>query len=310
MNTELHQMRKLRQRSIVYAEDVFKFYGNKRILDNVDFAIEPREFVTLVGPSGCGKSTFLRLILGQEFPEPHPETIFEVGGQPVGYPDRDRGIVYQTYTLLPHLTVLENVMLGMLLPVPFLKRFGHKREIRRQAMEYLKYVNLADAADKYPKELSGGMRQRVAIAQALIMKPTILMMDEPFGALDPGIREDMQVLILELWEKHKMTILFVTHDLEEAVFLGTRIAVLSQNYLDERCPDFQRGAKFIHDEQLKAKAASTDWKKCAEYAEKVQEIRTSYFETDYTPHVSKFNLNHPNSFQTLREKELNGLAAH
>jgi NitT/TauT family transport system ATP-binding protein len=180
-----------------------------------------------------------------------------------------------------------------------------KNELKDEALFYLRKVDLEEHCAKYPHELSGGMRQRVAIAQSLIMKPKILLMDEPFGALDPGTRENMQVFLLELWEQFKMTIFFVTHDLEEAVFLGTRILVLSQYYIDGRGSgeDVDRGAKIVFDTALPKEAQSTLVKTSKKFSELIYQIRKEGFEADYLQHAKDFNLSHPNSFQTLREEE-------
>jgi NitT/TauT family transport system ATP-binding protein len=154
------------------------------------------------------------------------------------------------------------------------------------------------------------MQQRVAIAQALIMRPKILLMDEPFGALDPGTRERMQLFVLELWEEFDMTLFFVTHDLEEAVFLGTRIVVLSQYYTDDRdVTDGARGARIVADYALARKAASTTVKARAEFGELIQQIRHEGFDPEYRGHVSRFNLKHPDSFQTLRPEEFKNSVA-
>ena len=171
-------------------------------------------------------------------------------------------------------------------------------------MQYLEQMRLAEHKNKYPHELSGGMQQRVAIAQALIMKPKILLMDEPFGALDPGTREDMQLLLLELWEEFQMTIFFVTHDLEEAVFLGTRIVALSQYYTDERGETYEnRGAKIAADHRLPHKVASTIIKESAEFGHLIQQLRREAFDPEYRQHATQFNLLHPDSWQTLTAEE-------
>jgi NitT/TauT family transport system ATP-binding protein len=283
-------------------EDVYKSYGPKRVLDNVDLAVERGELCTLVGPSGCGKTTLLRQILGEEFPD-SGRVLLE--GQAVGHPDTRRGIVFQRYSLYPHLTVLDNVLLGRRLTTPLSERVRRRREFRDEAMHYLGRMRLAEHAAKYPHQLSGGMQQRVAIAQSLILKPQILMMDEPFGALDPDTREDMQLFLLELWEQQKMTVFFVTHDLEEAVFLGTRIVVLSQYYEDDRgaMPTPNRGAKVIADYQLPRSALSTDVKRSPEFAELVARIRREGFDPEHRRHVREFNLKHPHSFRTLTAEE-------
>ena len=287
--------------SFIYLEDISKSYGAKIVLDDIDLKVRQGEFCTVVGPSGCGKSTLLRLILGQE---KCTSGRIMMEGREIELPSPDRGIVYQQYSLFPHLTILDNIMLGKLLSRPFWERLTRKREARKEAQSYLESVQLGAHAKKYPHELSGGMRQRVAIAQALIMKPRILMMDEPFGALDPGTREAMQVLILELWEKHGMTIFFVTHDLEEAVFLGTRILVISQYYTDKRGsgPEVQRGSRIVADYPLRrTTAASTRIKETAEFGRLIQTIRSDGFDPDYLQHVTEFNLRHGDSFQTLTD---------
>ncbi|MHC1725220.1 MAG: ABC transporter ATP-binding protein [Syntrophobacteraceae bacterium] len=285
----------LRQRSLLYLEDVQKSYGSKVILKDIDLAVKEGELCTVVGPSGCGKSTLLRLILGQESVS---SGAFLIGGEPAGPPDTTRGIVYQRYSLFPHLTVLQNVMLGLNLSTSLFKRIRLKKQYLNEAMEYLEQVSLTEHSHKYPHELSGGMQQRVAIAQALIMKPRILLMDEPFGALDPGTREHMQVYLLELWEEHKMTVFFVTHDLEEAVFLGTRILVLSQYYTDGELGD-RHGARIVADYPLAFEATSTAVKKTAEFGTLIQQIRQEGFDPEYVQKVTDFDLRHPDSFQTL-----------
>lgn len=292
----------LRQNSFLFIQDLYKAYGNKVVLDDIDLAVSSGEIITVVGPSGCGKSTLLRLILGQEFPT---SGTLLICGQPVGFADSSRGIVYQKYSLFPHLTVLENVLEGPHLSLGFFERRRQKKQLYAEAIGYLEKVNLAGHGHKYPHELSGGMRQRVAIAQSLIMKPKILLMDEPFGALDPGTRENMQMFLLELWEELKMTIFFVTHDLEEAVFLGTRILVLSQYYTDDRGNDaaVNRGSRIVFDKKLPKEAQSTSVKETADFGELIQQIRKEGFDRSYLQHAKDFNLTHPQSFQTLRQEE-------
>lgn len=288
---------------ILFMKDIYKEYGPKLVLDNVDFAVERGELCTVVGPSGCGKSTLLRLILGQERPT---SGMILFDGEPVGEPSVDRGIVYQKYSLFPHLSVLDNVLLGKRLRFGFVEWLKRKKEFRDEAMNYLERMRLAESASKYPHELSGGMQQRVAIAQSLMMKPKILMMDEPFGALDPGTREDMQVFLLELWEEHDMTIFFITHDLEEAVFLGTRIVAISQYYSDDRGdgPEVRRGAKIVCDFLLPREAQSTVVKETAELGRLIQQIRREAFDPTHLQHALGFNLKHPNSFQDLTLEEM------
>lgn len=196
---------------------------------DVNFVVEDLhdkgEFVCVLGPSGCGKSTILRLIAGLH-PQ-HPATAGEVLvlGQPVVRPGPDRGMVFQDYTSFDHRTVLDNVTFGLECQgVPRHARYGLGRE-------WIDHVglNVDTDQDKYPHELSGGMRQRVAIARTLILRPRIILMDEPFGALDPHTRMNMQDLLLKLWRDVEATVFFITHSIEEAVFLGDRVYVLSNS---------------------------------------------------------------------------------
>ncbi len=294
---------KVENNSFLHLENIYKQYGDKVILDDIDLSVSQGEFLTVVGPSGCGKSTMLRLILGQELPT---SGMLNFLNQPIGFSDTKRGVVYQRYSLYPHLTVLENVTLGKKLELGTLGTLfspSKKREINDSAIELLGRMSLAGHEDKYPHELSGGMQQRVAIAQALIMRPKILLMDEPFGALDPGTRENMQILILEIWEESNMTIFFVTHDLEEALFLGTRIIVLSQFFTDSRGETLQRGARIVADYKLKDKVLSTHVKASENFGKFIEHLRQEGFDPDYLQHAKDFNLKHPDSFQTLSENE-------
>ncbi len=175
------------------------------------------ELIAVVGPSGCGKSTLLRILAGLE---PHfPPTAGDVTvfGKPLAGPSSDRGVVDQKYSLLPHLTVEENIAFGLML------RGTPRKERRDRAREWTLKVGLEGSESKYPAELSGGMQQRVAIAATLILQPKILLMDEPFGALDPKIRLQMQELLVRLWKEQESTVFIVTHSIEEAVYLGDRV---------------------------------------------------------------------------------------
>ena len=199
-------------------------YGDQIVLERISFDVAPHSFVALVGPSGCGKSTFLRLLLSQE-KATRGDILINGEVLPVN-PEPDRGVVFQKYSVFPHLTALENVMLGLEFERGGISGRLHgraKRRAREEAMHYLKGVGLAASASKFPSALSGGMQQRLAIAQALIKKPRILLLDEPFGALDPGIRSEVHDLMLRLWWETKMTVFMVTHDLREAFYLGTRV---------------------------------------------------------------------------------------
>lgn len=213
-------------------------YGSSRILERVSLEIATGEFCTIVGASGCGKSTFLRLILGQE-QSTHGTILLD--GEPVANePGPDRGIVFQRYSVFPHLTTEQNLLLPHgLLHAPFTGHLrGAKRdEVRERASELLDRVGLAHARQRYPAQLSGGMQQRLALAQALMLKPRILLLDEPFGALDPGVRLDMHELLLEFWRDEQMTILMVTHDLSEAFKLGTRLLVFDKVRHDPQAAD-------------------------------------------------------------------------
>ena len=269
----------LKGKNLLHIEDVQKIYGNKVVLDDIDLSIADREFCTLVGPSGCGKSTLLRLIVGQE--KPTIGNIF-IDGKKITSPDITRGIVYQKYSLFPHLSVLKNVMLGKNLSVNIFHKHKNKKEFKEEALYFIDRVNLKEHYKKYPHQLSGGMQQRVAIAQALITKPKILLMDEPFGALDPGTRESLQAFLLELWKEFKMTILFITHDLEEAVYLGSRIIALSQYYTDKNGKKRDHGARIVYDRIISTDIKSTTAKASANFGKLVQEIRHDAFRNNYT----------------------------
>ncbi|UUD65134.1 ABC transporter ATP-binding protein [Pseudomonas seleniipraecipitans] len=233
--------------AFIEVKNVWQQYGDQTVLERLNLSIAEGEFCTLVGASGCGKSTFLRLLLGQERPS---KGEILLGGQPlVGEPDASRGVVFQRYSVFPHLSVLDNVAIGLELPrAPFLGRlFGAaKRNAREQAAAILGKVGLGHALDKYPSQLSGGMQQRLAIAQALIMKPRVLLLDEPFGALDPGIRKDMHALLLELWRETGLTVFMVTHDLSEGFTLGTRLMVFDKTRIDPHAPN-AFGARITYD---------------------------------------------------------------
>ena len=203
---------------------LWKEYGSQVVLENVSLTVDPRAFVALVGPSGCGKTTFLRMLLGQE--RPTRGAILMDGNPLPPEPGPDRGVVYQRYSVFPHLTALQNVMLGPELRSARLtgRLWGRARKgVADDAAALLAEVGLAGAEGKYPAQLSGGMQQRLALAQTLMMRPRLLLLDEPFGALDPGIRADIHALMRRLWHEHPMTVVMVTHDMREAFALATRI---------------------------------------------------------------------------------------
>lgn len=213
----------------------YKSHGQapRKVLENLDLEIAAGEFISVCGQTGCGKSTMLRLILGAERPGTGRVLI---EGRELPRPDRHRGYVPQKYSLFPNQTVLDNITFG-----PEMEEFGlwgrllprfrsRRKELRHDAMGYLRQMGLQDAdAHKYPDQLSGGMKQRVAIAQALIMKPRILLMDEAFSALDPGTRAEMQRQVRHIWADTGTTILFVTHNISEALYLGSRVVVLGRD---------------------------------------------------------------------------------
>ena len=209
--------------SIVF-DKVWKEYGDHVVLEQLNLEIQPRSFVALVGPSGCGKTTFLRMLLGDDVP-----TRGEIrlnGTKLKAEPDQDRGVVFQRYSVFLHLTVLQNVLIGREFEkAAFLGRLLGAARVKAidEAKALLAEVGLADHEAKYPAELSGGMQQRLALAQALMRRPKVLLLDEPFGALDPGIRADIHVLIKRIWHSSDLTVVMVTHDLSEAFALASRV---------------------------------------------------------------------------------------
>ncbi|MBP6745559.1 ATP-binding cassette domain-containing protein [bacterium] len=332
-----------------------KDHGKQVILNDIDLHVSKGEFVTVVGASGCGKSTMLGLILGSA--KPTSGTV-AVAGKQVERVDRDRGIVYQTYTLFKHLTVLDNIALGLMLeqttviekllvspllllesifdslllplfraissrlkqasateaaptePLAFcralnwLHYFKVRKEARREAGELLIDIGLTAAdGDKYPAELSGGMRQRVAIAQSVIMRPQILLMDEPFGALDSNRRKVMQDFIHDQWKKYGLTIFFVTHDLEEAVKLGTRLICLSQ-YWSGPAGEPAVGAKIVVDRKVMGgDILPTTFARQKEFIELVDTINTMGLSKAILP-MADFDLSHPDAITDKHSEQL------
>lgn len=289
--------------------------GRKVVLNDVGLHVRSGEFITVVGPSGCGKSTLLRLVLGSQFAN---EGTVLVDGEHVSEVNRQRGIVYQKYSLFDNLTVLENIALGGILeetsipdrvlaaplfilpkglrrkvPLPYFKA---SNQWMAKAVEILKRIGLSETdGRKYPHELSGGMRQRVAIGQALIMKPKILLMDEPFGALDHSTREDMQLFILEQWQQYGMTIFFVTHDLGEAVFLGSRLIGLSQFYKNG---DGTRGhgAKIVSDIAVPGPhPRPNSFKSSPEFNRLVRSLEEKVLSPEHLQHIHEFDRTHADS---------------
>ncbi len=216
---------KIQQRPVVLSvRNLKKSFGEHgtehAVFDNVSIDIHRREFITIIGPSGCGKSTFIRIAAGLD--EASGGEIL-LDGKPIHGPGPDRGMVFQGYTLFPWRTVKQNVMFG-------LQMQGKSNTIAEgEARQWLEMVGLSRFEELYPHELSGGMKQRVAIARALANNPQVLIMDEPFGALDALTRCKMQSYLLQIWKRVNVTILFITHDLDEAVYLSDRILVLGVN---------------------------------------------------------------------------------
>lgn len=215
---------------VIEFKDVTKIFGTgenaKVAIKDVTFTIKAKpngNIVSVVGPSGCGKSTLLRIIAGLTPQFPHTTGEAHVMGKPIVGADVNRGMVDQRYSLLPHLTVLDNIAFGLMLR-------GESRGVRHdKAREWVKKVGLEGSEGKYPHELSGGMQQRVSLASTLILEPKILLMDEPFGALDPKIRLRMQELLVSLWQEIKATVIIVTHSMEEAVYLGDKVYRMEAN---------------------------------------------------------------------------------
>jgi NitT/TauT family transport system ATP-binding protein len=246
---------------IIQIKKVWKEYGDNIVLERLNLDVFPGDFVSIVGASGCGKTTMLNMLLGTE-KQTRGEILLD--GKPLSTePGVERGIVFQKYSVFPHLTALQNVMLGKefeskgVLPVITGHSFGaSKKKAQQEASEMLKQVGLGHALNKYPHELSGGMRQRLSIAQALIKKPRILLLDEPFGALDPGIRKDMHELIKILWLEQNLTVFMITHDLSEGFHLGNRLWVFDHVRVDEQAPE-RFGAQVTFDIDLR-KVSETD----------------------------------------------------
>lgn len=266
--------------------------GEKVVFRDISFEVSKGELVALVGPSGSGKSTLLKIILGQERPSSGEVLL---GGEPLGYPDVRRGIVPQHYGLFPHLTIIENLMLGDRLSSGWLTWRRKYRTLRERAEVFLCAADLAEHREKYPHELSGGQQQRAAVMQALLKDPAIVLMDEPFGALDPGTRERMQIFLLTLWEERKKTIVFVTHDLEEAVFLAPRIIALSPYERETRTVGTSR---IVYDRVVRDpfEALATESKKDPRFTETIEAIRDIAFEPDRERQISNFDDQHTRAF--------------
>jgi len=287
--------------AVLQCEGIDHWFGSNLVLHDVNLRIAPGEIVSLVGPSGCGKSTLLRAILGTHPPRKGQVRIGPGEGEVVVTPGRNRGIVYQRYALFPFMTAIDNVAVGPKLDETTMagRIFGYlswkerRKKHREEAAALMEKVGLGDALKRYPHELSGGMRQRVAIAQALIMKPQILLLDEPFGALDEATREDLQALLLRLYQENltakaagdtpPYTIMIVTHELNEAIYVGDRIIGLSQHW-DHQSAGLPEapGATIIYDRAARVYQPGEE-RRYEEFIAQREEIRSIVFEPKVLP---------------------------
>lgn len=272
-------------------------FGEFPVLDQINLKIWPGQIVAIVGPSGCGKSTLLKAILGT-----HPPTQGEIlaDGEPVTGPTRNVGIVYQQYSLYDFLTAEGNVAFGLKLDqssffsrmVLFPKYLKQRREHLAQAREFLKQVGLEHACGKYPGEMSGGMKQRVAVAQALIMRPKVVLLDEPFGALDEAMREELQYMLLGFYQENlqrkregkrpEYTILMVTHELNEAIFVADRVIGMSRFHTEG-----SRGAAIVYDKPCPV-FHPDDPRDYSKFVDQREELRRAVFDDEYIKDRNKY----------------------
>jgi NitT/TauT family transport system ATP-binding protein len=282
---------------VLECRDVSHWFGPKKVLFDINLQVARGQIVALVGPSGSGKSTLLRALLGT-----HPPCAGQVlmDGKAYREPNRDRGIVYQRYSLFPFLTAQKNVAFGPMLDstsigfrwMQFWKWLPQRKQHLAEAAELLKQVGLEAATEQYPSELSGGMRQRVAIAQALIMRPKLLLLDEPFGALDEATREELQMMLLNLYEENLTakqrgtapphTIILVTHELNEALYVSDRILGLSQYHEEGRA-----GATIVYDKAAPVFKPS-DPKDVGKFLAQKEELLRAVFDEQHIQHHSQF----------------------
>ncbi|MEM7473940.1 MAG: ATP-binding cassette domain-containing protein [Planctomycetota bacterium] len=283
--------------SALEIKNLSHWFDDFRVLNKIDLRIAAGQIVALVGPSGCGKSTLLKAILGTH---PANEGSILVNGQEIRKPTRDVGIVYQHYSLFDFLTAEANVAFGLKLDqtsTPF-RWFNLpawlklRRQHLKEARDFLERVKLGAACGKYPSELSGGMRQRVAIAQALILNPKLVLLDEPFGALDEATRESLQMMLLEFYQENlkarnegrtpEYTILIVTHELNEAIYVADRVIGLSRFH-----DDGDQGASVVYDRPCPVYHPD-DEKDLADFVEQREELRKAVFDPEYVKHHSKY----------------------
>jgi NitT/TauT family transport system ATP-binding protein len=272
-------------------------FGNYRVLDNIQLQVFPGQIVAVVGPSGCGKSTLLKAILGTD-----PPTSGEIltDGIPVRGPNRNVGIVYQNYSLYDFLNAEQNVSFGLKLDeTSFLTRFFAIRKyfaLRKthlsKSRDFLKQVGLESACGKYPHEMSGGMKQRVAVAQAFIMRPKIVLLDEPFGALDEAMREDLQLMLLRFYQENLLakqegrrpeyTILMVTHELNEAIYVADRVIGLSRFHTHG-----EQGAAIVYDKPCPI-FSPEDPRDFSKFSQQRDELRKAVFDEEYIKDRNKY----------------------
>lgn len=294
--------------TVLKLSDISHWFGSVKVLYNVNLEIERGQIVALVGPSGCGKTTLLKAIVGTHSTEKGQICMCDDAGNlnQVRGPGRDRGIVYQRYSLFPHLTALENVAYGLMVDQTtfydrWFSRSGWKKlrkEHLKQAEEMLHKLRLSNALNKYPPELSGGMCQRVAIAQALIMKPKILLLDEPFGALDEATREELQKTLLQLYTENSEakkqdkapphTVLIVTHEINEAIYVSDRVVGLSQYWNWEKAGEKTHpGATIVYDKPAPV-FEPDDARDFLSFSAQKDEILRSVFEESYCQDHDKY----------------------
>jgi NitT/TauT family transport system ATP-binding protein len=272
-------------------------FGSYPVLDNINLQVLPGQIVALVGPSGCGKSTLLKAILGTD-PPSSGEVLTD--GIPVQGPNRNVGIVYQHYSLYDFMTAEQNVSFGLKLDeTSFWMRFfalprylSKRKEHLEKSKAFLKQVGLEHSCGKYPGEMSGGMKQRVAVAQAFIMRPKIVLLDEPFGALDEAMREDLQMMLLRFYQENlvakkegrrpEYTILMVTHELNEAIYVSDRVIGLSRFHTEGH-----KGAAVVYDRPCPV-FSPEDPRDFSKFAEQREELRKAVFDDEYLKHRDKY----------------------
>ena len=258
--------------ALLSLRNIWVEFGDKIVLERINLEIDEGSFVSVIGPSGAGKSSLLRVVLGQDAPSRGRIGLDGETLRPECGPDR--GVVFQRYSVFPHLTVLGNTLFGLECEkAPFSARlFGARRRAAvARAEEMLDAVGLGDNLHLYPAQMSGGMQQRLAIAQALIKRPRILLLDEPFGALDPGIRSDMHKLITRLWSDYALTVIMVTHDISEAFGLGTRVLTLDKWRHDPHAPN-RFGATVVYDLPLDRKIEAMEREQAQHALENREEL--------------------------------------